>query len=300
MMVLDAAGKHKMANSTVSIEMHRTARFRDLLRLMNGANPSYAVGTKAMDRSLNSAISSPCPTPHASCAGSTSPTLQIFVAIAEEQTLTRASEREGIAVSAASRRLIELERFIGVELFVRHAKGMTLTDVGRSLLVDSQRMLLNTATMSAELREYQQGIRGYVTLLANLSTIVAFLTEDLEPFFLRHAELRIELEERPTDRVIQGVIEGTADMGICSGDADLTGLDSVVYKKDRLVIMMRPDHPLAGKSTLSFAETLHFEQSGLHAQSSIYTRSQMTAREATRSFRRRIHVPGFDAVCRTV
>lgn len=81
-------------------------------------------------------------------------TLQIFVAIAEKQTLTRASEREGIAVSAATRRLVELERFLRVELFVRHAKGMTLTDVGRSLLVHSQRMLLNAATMSAELRDH--------------------------------------------------------------------------------------------------------------------------------------------------
>jgi DNA-binding transcriptional LysR family regulator len=227
-------------------------------------------------------------------------TLQIFVAIAEEQTLTRASEREGIAVSAASRRLVELERFLGVELFVRHAKGMTLTDVGRSLLVHSQRMLLNAATMSAELREYQQGVRGYVTLLANLSAIVAFLPEDLEPFFLRHAELRIELEERPTDRVVQGVIEGVADIGICSADADLKGLESAVYRRDRLVIMMRSDHPLANEPLLSFADTLDYEQIGLHAQSSIYTRSQMAAREAGRPFRRRIHVPGFDAVCRTV
>ncbi|MDB5738193.1 MAG: LysR family transcriptional regulator [Sphingomonas bacterium] len=227
-------------------------------------------------------------------------TLQIFVAIAQEKTLTRAAERESIAVSAASRRLVELERFLEVELFVRHAKGMELTEVGRSLLAHSQRMLLNAATMNAELREYQQGIRGYVTLLANLSAIVAFLPDDLEPFFLAHPELRIELEERPTDRVVQGVLEGVADIGICSSDADLKGLRSEIYRRDRLVVTMRADHPLADAAELSFAETLDYEQIGLHAQSSIYTRSQIAAREAARPFRRRIHVPGFDAVCRTV
>jgi DNA-binding transcriptional LysR family regulator len=227
-------------------------------------------------------------------------TLQIFVAIAEESTLTRAAEREHIAVSAASRRLVELERFLGVDLFTRHAKGMVLTDVGRSLLVHSQRLLLNASTMSAELREYRQGIRGYVALLANLSAIVAFLPDDLESFFLQHPELRIELEERPTDRVVQGVLDGTADIGICSADADLKNLDSTVYKRDRLVVMMRDDHPLASAGHLSFSETLEYEQIGLHAQSSIFTRSQIAAREAARPFRRRISVPGFDAVCRTV
>jgi DNA-binding transcriptional LysR family regulator len=227
-------------------------------------------------------------------------TLQIFVAIAEEHTLTKAAQREHIAVSAASRRLVELENFLGVELFARHAKGMELTDVGRSLLVHSQRMLLNAATMNAELREYRSGIRGFVTVLANLSAIVAFLPEDLEPFFKRHPELRIELEERPTDRVVQGVRECTADLGICSSDADLMGLDAAVYRRDRLTVMMRPDHPLASVSSVSFADTLDFDQIGLHAQSSIYTRSKIGAREAARPLRLRIHVPGFDAVCRTV
>ena len=227
-------------------------------------------------------------------------TLQIFVAIADERTLTRAAEREHIAVSAASRRLVELERFLNVDLFVRHAKGMELTDVGRSLLAHSRRLLLNAATMSAELREYRQGIRGFVTLLANLSAIVAFLPDDLESFFLQHPELRIELEERPTDRVVQGVLDGTADIGICSADADLKGLDSAVYRRDRLVVVMRRDHPLAAAREVGFADTLDYEQIGLHAESSIYTRSQMAAREAARPFRRRISVPGFDAVCLTV
>lgn len=227
-------------------------------------------------------------------------TLQIFVAIAEERTLTRAARREHIAVSAASRRLVELEGFLGVDLFVRHAKGMDLTDVGRSLLVHSRRMLLNASTMNAELREYRLGIRGFVSVLANLSAIVAFLPDDLEPFFLCHPDLRITLEERPTDRVVQGVLEGTADFGICSSDADLKGLDAAVYRRDRLVMTMRADHPLAGAREISFSQTLDYEQIGLHVQSSIYTRSQIGAREAGRPLRLRIHVPGFDAVCRTV
>ena len=61
-------------------------------------------------------------------------TLQLFVAVFEEGTLTRAANREAIAVSAASKRLMELEQVLGVSLFVRRAKGMELTAAGETLL----------------------------------------------------------------------------------------------------------------------------------------------------------------------
>ena len=48
-------------------------------------------------------------------------TLQLFVAVHEEGTLTRAAAREAIAVSAASKRLMELEEALGISLFVRQA-----------------------------------------------------------------------------------------------------------------------------------------------------------------------------------
>ena len=53
-------------------------------------------------------------------------TLQLFVAVHEEGTLTRAASREAIAVSAASKRLMELEEALGISLFVRQAKGCLL------------------------------------------------------------------------------------------------------------------------------------------------------------------------------
>jgi DNA-binding transcriptional LysR family regulator len=64
--------------------------------------------------------------------------------------------------------------------------------------------------------------------------------------------------------------------------------------------VVRPDHPLADRDTLSFIQTLDFDHIGLHASSSIYLMSQYAAVQAGKSMRLRIHVPGFDAVCRMV
>lgn len=227
-------------------------------------------------------------------------TLQLFVAVFEEGTLTRAANREAIAVSAASKRLMELEQVLGVSLFVRRAKGMDLTAAGETLLHHARQMLFNVEKMGLELGEHSHGVRGYVRMLANLSAIIQFLPEDLRDFSERHPEVKTDLEERPSNGVVQGVLDGVADLGICSSDTDTKGLPIVTYRHDKLVVLMPADHPLAARKTLAFNETLDSDYVGLHAASSINMRTHAAAREAGKMLRLRIHVPGFDAMCRMV
>lgn len=227
-------------------------------------------------------------------------TLQLFVAVHEEGTLTRAAAREAIAVSAASKRLMELEDALGIGLFVRNAKGMALTAAGETLLHHARRMLFDVEKIGLELGEHIQGVRGYVRMLANLSAIIQFLPEDLHDFVSNHEQVKIDLEERPSNGVVQGIVDGVADIGICSMDTDTQRLFSVPYRKDKLVVVMRSDHPLADRDQVAFADTLDYDYVGLHAASSINMRTHAAARACGRIVRLRIHVPGFDAVCRMV
>jgi DNA-binding transcriptional LysR family regulator len=91
-----------------------------------------------------------------------------------------------------------------------------------------------------------------------------------------------------------------ADIGICSMDTDTHDLVSVPYRHDQLVVVMRNDHPLAAQQQVPFADTLDSDHIGLHAASSINMRTHAAARASGRIMRVRIHVPGFDAVCRMV
>ncbi len=225
-------------------------------------------------------------------------TLQLFLAIHEERTLTRAAEREAIAVSAASKRLVELEQALGVALFVRKARGMDLTPAGETLLTHAKRMLLSVESLGLELAEHAQGIRGFVRMVANISAIVEFLPEDLRAFMQLHAQIKLDLNERPSSSVVKGVEDSWADIGICSSDVDTRELQTQLYRHDRLALVMREDHPLASRSRLSFADTLDSDYVGMHADSSINSRTHLAARAAGRSLKMRIHVPSFDAVCR--
>jgi DNA-binding transcriptional LysR family regulator len=227
-------------------------------------------------------------------------TLRLFIAICEEQNLTRAATREGIAASAVSKRMNDFELTFGVPLFKRLARGMALTPAGEALLHHARLTLLNVEKIAAELLEYSQGVRGHVRMLANLSAIVQFLPEDLSAFFAAHPLLRVDLQEQPSGKVVQGIEQGAAEIGICSAETDVRGLAAFHYRYDNLVVVVRADHPLAERQNLQFADTLDFDQIGLHAASSIYLRMQYAAAQAGKSLRLRINVPGFDAVCRMV
>lgn len=227
-------------------------------------------------------------------------TLRLFIAICEEQNLTRAANREGIAASAVSKRMNDFELAFGVTLFTRLAKGMALTPAGEALLHHARLTLLNVEKIAVELSEYSQGVRGHVRMLANLSAIVQFLPEDLTAFFAAHELLRIDLQECPSGKVISGIEEGAAEIGICSGAAETRSLEAFHYRYDHLVLVMRPDHPLSGREDLLFTDTLDYDHIGLHTASSIYLRAQLAASEAGKPMRLRINVPGFDAVCRMV
>lgn len=226
--------------------------------------------------------------------------LQLFVAICEEGTLTRAAERERIAASALSKRLNELEHALGANLFVRHSKGMILTPAGETLLHYARSMLLSIVKLSAEIGEYTQGVRGHVRMLANISAIVEFLPDDLRSFFASHAAVKIDLEERLSPGVVRGIEEGVGDIGICVATTESRDLLTRPYRRDRLVLAVPNGHPLADRASIAFEESLDFDHIGFHADSAIYTRSRVAAAQVGRAVKLRIQVPGFDAICRMV
>lgn len=224
--------------------------------------------------------------------------LRLFVAICEDGTLNGAARRAAIAPSAVSKRLAELERALHCELLIREPRGMRPTPAGETLLHHTRRMLASAEQISLELAEHARGVRGFVRVLANLSAIVEFLPEDLQAFLAAQTRIGVDLEERPSRRVVAGVEEGAADLGICAEGTDTRSLDVHPYRRDRLVLVVPAGHPLAGCGPVALADTLDHDHVGLHRESSIYGALRDEARRLGRPLKLRIHVPSFDAICR--
>ncbi len=226
--------------------------------------------------------------------------LQLFVAVCELGSIGRAAEREFIAASAISKRLAELEAGVGTQLLHRHARGVALTPAGESLLHHARSVLFSLEKMQGELSEYADGVRGHVRIHASISAIVQFLPEDLGSFTRAHGQVKIDLEEHLSAEVVRAVREGAADLGLCNAATGLGELQSLPYRHDRLALVVPRGHALSGHATLAFADSLDFDQVGLHSTSSIYLALRQAAEDAGRTIKLRIHVTSLDAMCRMI
>lgn len=227
-------------------------------------------------------------------------TLTIFQSVCDEKSLSKAAEKNMIALSAASKRLTDLEHLIGTKLFIRDGKGMQITPAGESLLYHCRTILDSVYKASVELEEYKIGIKGFVRLQANLSTIIQFLPESLHPFIVENPQIKNELEERPSIEIIQNVSNKIADLGICIAENLSEDLDYYHYRSDRLVAVIQNQQYLSEQKIISFEDALDYDFIGLHTQSAINRILQQKSEALGKQLKLRILVTSFDAVCRMV
>ena len=226
--------------------------------------------------------------------------LKIFVTVAECGNLTRAAEREHLAVSAISKRVAELEDLVGTPLLQRYPRGVGLTPAGQSLLHHARQMLLLVDRMDAELGEFAGGVKGHVRLHAVASALNEFLPEEIEMFLSRYPGVRISLEERTGKAVVLAVADGSADVGVVSDRTPRPGLSALPYHADRLMIGVPLKHPLARRKSLRFAEALDYTFVGPHADSSLAVLMAEGARACGKPLEQRVQASSFDTMCRLV
>ncbi len=107
--------------------------------------------------------------------------LDLFALVCETGSIARAAERGGIAASALSRRLAELEVAMGGALLVRHARGARPTVLGQEVLGHAVDLLLGVERLRGDLDAFARGVRGRVRLAASASAVEQFLRETSPP-----------------------------------------------------------------------------------------------------------------------
>src|SRR5581483_10515846 len=179
-------------------------------------------------------------------------------------------ERCHTVASAVSKRLSDLEDSFGTPLLVRGAKGVALTAAGNTFLARARSVLHQAEQIDEELRRHASGARGHVRVFANISAIVEFLPAALASFLTKYPDIHVHLEEHLSTSVAAGVADNLADFGILNEVAAVDGLTMTPFRTDELVVVLKPDHPLAGKPSLAFSQIVPLPLVGLHANSSLH------------------------------
>ncbi|WP_258063142.1 LysR substrate-binding domain-containing protein [Pseudoclavibacter sp. Z016] len=181
--------------------------------------------------------------------------LKYFVAAATKQSMTEASLDLHVAQSAVSTAIAQLERSLGVQLFIRQrSKGLALTDAGTQLLRDAQPLL-------AQVDEVADNVRGHHTSVRGTLRLACFVT--LAPFVLprlisrvkeEHPELQIEIIEADVDGTVELLLNGSVEGAIAydfGAVHDLT-FDHLYASPPHIILPV--DHHLAQRKRIKLAE----------------------------------------------
>jgi len=226
--------------------------------------------------------------------------LHLFIVVCEAGSIARASERAFMAPSAVSKRISDIEARFGTALLKRSKRGVEPTPAGLALLRHARGLTRAMERLDSELSEYAEGARGHVRVLANVSSIMEFLPEELSAFMLGNPLIQADIEERFSPDVVRGVAQGSADLGICRQSMAVGDLEFVPYRQDHLAVVVGADHPLAGRASIAFEETLDYEHLGLSAFATLNTFMRNSAEAAGKELRFRSYVSSFDAAYRLV
>ena len=226
--------------------------------------------------------------------------LRLMVRVAEANSLTRGADASHISLPAASTRIKNLEESLGLKLLYRTSQGVTLTPPGQAFVQHARTVLAQLEHLSGDLQEYAKGIKGHLRVYANTTALGEFLPPVLKGYLLAHPDVNVDLRERLSHDIVRAVSEGQTDIGIVAGLVRTENLETLPYRRDRLVLVVPGGHALAGRKEVAFAETLDCDHVGLQESSAIHAFLRQVCDQLHRPLRLRIQVGNFEAACRMV
>lgn len=169
--------------------------------------------------------------------------LEVFVAVAQDGTVSGAAHRLAMSQSAASTALGELERQFEVQLFDRIGRSLRLNAVGRDLLPRAVALLDRAEEIEGLLTRH--AVFGDLAIGATLTVGNYLATLVVADFLQRHPDSHIHLRVHNTTAILEALLRFELDLGLVEGACHHPDLEVEPWVADELVVFAAPGHPLA-------------------------------------------------------
>jgi DNA-binding transcriptional LysR family regulator len=179
-----------------------------------------------------------------------------FVEIARQGNMRRAAFALSISQPALTARIQALEEELGATLFRRTHSGMVLTPVGHAFLPHAERAVEEIRSGGALVREFEHGVTGELALAVAPAVSAYVLPELLARFTERHPTVRLLVRTGHSEEILELVVRGEVELGIGRQLRDPRVRSRPLYE-DELLLVARPDHPLAIAGSVDVAEIRH-------------------------------------------
>ncbi|MFT5576127.1 MAG: DNA-binding transcriptional LysR family regulator [Bermanella sp.] len=180
--------------------------------------------------------------------------LEVFLAAAHFDNISRAAEHLAMSQSAASGALKELEQKFDVQLFDRVGKRLQINELGRFLRPQAEALLEQAKALEQALAQHSD--IGQIKVGATL-TIGNYLAVGIVARYMaEQPSARVSMEVANTKSIAAKVLDFELDIGLIEGEYHHPDLDILPWREDELAVFCSPEHPLARKQSITDADLL--------------------------------------------
>lgn len=185
--------------------------------------------------------------------------LETYNAVLLAGTTQGAAVRLGVSQSAVSRRLTQLEEWLGLSLFLREKSRLIPTADSAVLQSQITGLLENSRRLAAQAQALRQGNTATTTLRVAFpgSLGLTIVPRIVARFLASHDQVRIEVLAGPYDTIERMLLDDRAEVGFIRMPVGRPGLNTTPVIRTRTVCVMPRDHALAAKKSISVKDLRH-------------------------------------------
>jgi len=173
--------------------------------------------------------------------------LRVFARVAEAGSFTRAAQRLHQTQSSTTVLVRQLEESLGLKLFARTTRQVTLTGAGREFLPTALRLTREFESALRDMRDFAGMLRGQLCVAAGPSLAVLLLPDLLRAFGERYPGVRMRVVDDTSGDIQRRVLAGEADLGLTSRHRDEPDLVFEPILHDVYGVICGANHALARK-----------------------------------------------------
>jgi len=175
--------------------------------------------------------------------------LRYFLTVVREEGINRAAEVLHITQPTLSRQLAQLEDEVGVKLFHRGSRKITLTNEGILLRRRAEEILSLVDRTERELMEQEKMVEGRIVIGGGELSAMRELPDIIASFREKYPLVTFDLFTGSADLVKEQMEKGLIDIGVLLEPIDMEKFDYIRLKgRERWVVLMRPEDPLTRKA----------------------------------------------------
>lgn len=182
------------------------------------------------------------------------PRLAYFAGVARHEHVTRAAQELGVPQSTLSRAMVRLERDLGVTLFTRKGRTVSLTPAGRDFLFSVERALAEVERAAEAVRADADPSAGKVAFGFLHTMGSETVPELIRAFRVDHPRIRFTLVQNYGEAMIERLRAGELDLCLTSPVPDAPDLVARRLDEQRLRLVVPDDHRLATRKRIRLAE----------------------------------------------